>query len=284
MYLRGPGGDRSFALRSRSVPELDQLNAEVKFKEIVPGQLYAFREAPRQKSEFQQVRAIESVRSRWKVEWVEPNPGLTDYVKSVNLIVPWQERRALLREEESWERLIEACSKECPGYEHPLTDAVNIVLESTGENTWVGSKGEWSAMPDVLERIGQRAGMKLEIQYPAFLDRRGEAHLSFATAADLAQAFAASEPQTVLLSVEAEQRKYEYVAREPGNSHHVRLVQRWRAGWALCRQWAGFDEALAERDAEIHRLRRILDDLGYELRRAGQDKLVAKLERMVRGG
>lgn len=205
-------------------------------------------------------------------------------MKSVNLVVPWRERRALLTEEKSWERLTETCSREWPGYEHPVTDAVNTVLDSTGEKAWVGRNGEMSAMPDVLERISQRAGMKLEIQHPAFVDRRGEAHFSFETAVALAQGFAASEPQTVLLSVDAEQREYEHAAREPGNFRQVPLVQRWRASWALCRQWAGFDEALAERDAEIQRLRRILDDVGYELRRGGQDKLVAKVERMVKGG
>lgn len=88
----------------------------------------------------------------------------------------------------------------------------------------------------------------------------------------------------MLLQVDGAQREYETQAREPGNAYMVPLVNRWRAGWALCHQWAGFDQALAERDAEIERLRRIIDDTRYELRRAGQDDLAARLDRKLRGG
>ena len=87
----------------------------------------------------------------------------------------------------------------------------------------------------------------------------------------------------MLLAVETEQRRYELEARELGNSHLVPLVNRWRAGWALCRQWAGFDEALAEREAEVERLTGIIADLRYELRRAGEDQLAEKLDRKLTG-
>jgi hypothetical protein len=97
----------------------------------------------------------------------------------------------------------------------------------------------------------------------------------------LAQAFAVAEPEAVLLQVDTEQRKYELDARQVGNSYLVPLVQQYRAGGALCRQWAGFDEALAERDREIERLRRIVEDIRYELRRAGQDDLAAEFERKL---
>jgi hypothetical protein len=100
-------------------------------------------------------------------------------------------------------------------------------------------------------------------------------------AVTLARAFAAAEPQTVLLQVETSEQRYEQESREIGNFYLVPLLQRWRAGWALCRQWAGFDEALAQRDREIGRLRRILVDMGYELRRGGHDELAQKLERKL---
>lgn len=260
-----------------------RLNVGMQLSDIRIGQEYGYRDAPRQRGPLQQVKVIERVRSKWKVEWIEPNPGLQDYVKSVNLVVRWKERRAFLRDEDSWERLEDVCDREWPGHEHPLSEAVDLVLGSTGENIWVGNRGELSAAPDVLERVTQRAGIKLEVQVPAFIDRTGEAHFPFEKAVTFAQAFAATEPETVLLGVEAAQRRWELEAREPGNYGLVSLVQRWKAGWALCRQWAGFDQALAERDAEIERLRRIIYDLGYELRRAGQDELAAKLERKVKG-
>ena len=56
-------------------------------------------------------------------------------------------------------------------------------------------------------------------------------------------------------------------AREPGNGHLVAFVNKRRATWAVARQWASFDEALAGRDAEIGRLQRITWDAIYALRR-----------------
>lgn len=41
--------------------------------DILPGRDYAFRPSYRQHTPFERVRAIELVRGRWKVEWVEPN-------------------------------------------------------------------------------------------------------------------------------------------------------------------------------------------------------------------
>jgi hypothetical protein len=205
-------------------------------------------------------------------------------VKSVNLVVPWKERRVFLKDEACWDQLIEHCQHEWPGTEHPLTEAVLTVLESSGESIWIGNRGELSARPDVLERVSTRAGVGLEMKAPAFVDRDGEVHHPFENAVTLAQAFAACEPETVLLTVDALQRQNEYEAREPGNAHLVPLIQRWKAGWALCRQWAGFDQALAERDREIERLRRILYDIEYELQRMDRDDLVGKLERKLKGG
>jgi hypothetical protein len=161
--------------------------------------------------------------------------------------------------------------------------AVDTVLESTGELIWVGNYGQMSCAPDVLERLSLRASHDLSISSPGFVDRSGEAHLPFDSALQFAQAFAAAEPQTVLLQVDTEERGYEVRAREIGNSYLVPLVQEYRAGWALCRQWAGFDQAIAEREAEIERLRRVIEEVRYELRKAGLDELLGKLDRKLRG-
>ncbi len=56
--------------------------------DIVLGAGYAIREPVREGVEFQYVRIVAKVRSgRWKAEWIDPNPGLVDYVKSANVIV-----------------------------------------------------------------------------------------------------------------------------------------------------------------------------------------------------
>jgi hypothetical protein len=83
-------------------------------------------------------------------------------------------------------------------------------------------------------------------------------------------------------------REYETKMREPGSSHLEPLVNRWRAGWALARQWAGQDEALAAKDREIERLRVIirqhLVDLPYRYPESYEPGgLARKLERGVYG-
>ena len=250
--------------------------------DIQPGQDYGSREVPKHRDELQRVKVLEKVRSKWKVEWVDPHRGLQDYVKSVQLVTPWVNRRVFLDGEKNWALLVEACARSWPGNGHPLSEAVDLILDSRGESGLrVGNHGEFTASPDALDRVLQRAKFEMPIQQPAYEDRQGRLRLPFDGAVMLARAFAAAEPQTVLLEVDTSQQRYEMEARELGNSYLVPLVQRWRAGWALCRQWAGFDEGLAERDREIERLRRVIVDLGYELRRSGQDVLAAKLDRKL---
>ena len=54
---------------------------------IEPGKHYAIREHPN--DDLQHVKIVESVRSRkWRAEWIDPNPGLIDYVASRHIIVP----------------------------------------------------------------------------------------------------------------------------------------------------------------------------------------------------
>ena len=49
------------------------------------------------------------------------------------------------------------------------------------------------------------------------------------------------------------------------------------------RKFEGSPTGLAQRDREIERLRRIVVDLRYELRRSGEDELAAKLQRKLKG-
>jgi hypothetical protein len=68
--------------------------------EIKPGLQYAVREKREPGTPFQRVRILEHIRgNKWKAEWIEPNPGLIDYVESGQLIVPWKQRRPFLEEE-----------------------------------------------------------------------------------------------------------------------------------------------------------------------------------------
>jgi len=48
----------------------------------------------------ERVRVIEHVRrNKWKVQWIDPNPGLVDYVETKQLMVQWKDRKAFLQED-----------------------------------------------------------------------------------------------------------------------------------------------------------------------------------------
>lgn len=176
----------------------------------------------------------------------------------------------------------EACERSWPGISHPVSEAVDLTLDSTGEVAWIDNTGALCASPDALERIAKRASCDIQLVSPAFLDRDGTVRVPFDVALELARAFARVEPQTVLWEVDTVERKYEWEARELGNENLVPILNCLWACWALCRQWAGFDEAIAQREREIERLRRILEDLRYNLRRSGRDELAAKLDRKLK--
>jgi len=61
----------------------------------------------------------------------------------------------------------------------------------------------------------------------------------------------------------------------------VPLLNEYRASWALIRQWAGHDAAVAQREAEIQRLERLVWDAVYALQKAGLDKQAAKLRHAI---
>jgi hypothetical protein len=63
--------------------------------------------------------------------------------------------------------------------------------------------------------------------------------------------------------------------------HIVGLLNECRASWALIRQWAGHDAAVAQREAEIQRLERLVWDAVYALQKAGLDGEAARLRRAI---
>ncbi|HEY6253983.1 MAG TPA: hypothetical protein VI685_28850 [Candidatus Angelobacter sp.] len=102
--------------------------------QIRQGRDYGMREKSRPGVPLQHVRIIEHVRgNKWKVKWIEPNPGLVDYVQSPQLVCAWNDRKAFLKEEADAERLRE--HNERNGYEGdaPIDLALTEVFENVGE-------------------------------------------------------------------------------------------------------------------------------------------------------
>ncbi len=254
-------------------------------RRIEIGGEYGLREPPRPGVPLQRVKVLELVRSsRWRVEWIEPNPGLVDFVLSPSIVVPWEQRASFLRDEESHERLLRDSKQHWPGHDHPLSGAVDTVLQSTGEVIRSDNRGIFSCAPDVLERLAMRAG--IGVPTLGYLDRHGVHHFPFSAALDLARSFAAAEPATVLLQADIEQRIENAEARDPGNACILPVLNRHRADRALVRQWAGHDTELALRDAEIERLRTLIRRSVSELQSATCDprSLAHRLARGLGGG
>jgi hypothetical protein len=60
----------------------------------------------------------------------------------------------------------------------------------------------------------------------------------------------------------------------------IPLLNQYRASWALIRQWTGHDPAVAEREAYIESLQRLVWDAIYALQKAG-DSDAARLRRVL---
>ena len=102
--------------------------------EIKPKTEYAFREKRVPGSPIERVRVIEHIRgNKWKTEWMEPNPGLIHYAESAQLVCPWKERRAFLKEEEDCERLLKHNDELGYAENSPIAHALYEVFESLGE-------------------------------------------------------------------------------------------------------------------------------------------------------
>jgi hypothetical protein len=252
-------------------------------KQIIPGKKYALRDSG--DTEFQLVKVLEQVRGKWKVEWIDPNPGLVDYVKSRAIICPWSERKAFAKDEQNAVMMKERIARSWPGEKHPLNVAAEEVISATGDQV-ILMRGILEGRQDALERVAERAGYKWPPGGFSYTDRHGECHYPWETAIELAKAFAAAEPQTVLLHIDIVEREWEIEATHPGSSYLVYLLEEYRAAWAIVRQWASFDADRARLHAEIERLRKLIDEAIWRLRKDNVDpeNVSRWLSRSVKGG
>ena len=244
--------------------------------------IYAMREKRTHEVPFQRVTAIEHIRrNKWKVRWVDPNPGLVDYVESGQLVVAWKNLKAFVREENNADKLREHNKR--VGYDHdesPVVRALYEVYDNVGEGLSF-YRGVLTGRAEAIARFRARIRDQVEAESPyAYQDRNGEWHLPYDSALSMAMKFCAVEPAGVLLDVETTERKWELEARH-GADHLVGLLNEYRASWALIRQWAGHDAAIAQREAEIQRLERLVWDAIYALQKGGLDAESARLRRAL---
>jgi hypothetical protein len=252
--------------------------------EIRSGTHYAYREKRTPGSPFDRVKVIEHVRAnKWKVEWVNPNPGLIDYVESVQLVAPWKEHKKVLKEENDRALMEEHNLKAGYVLKSPITNALSEIFESVGDEItfWGGSlRGKPEAIDRLKARVGQPPGKYAAFSY---VDRQGLLFLPFDEALEIAKKFCAVEPQPVLVRIEAGERDWLQKARTLGEEYIVPLLNEYQAAWALIRQWTGHDPAIAAREDHIKKLERLVWDAIYALQKAGLDSESARLRRAIAG-
>jgi hypothetical protein len=161
----------------------------------------------------------------------------------------------------------------------PVAKAIYEVFESVGDDVSF-YRGVLSGSAEALERVRTRAQMNPANAFSiSYTDRRGKLHMPFDEALELGRRFCAIEPTTVLTGVESTERKWSQQARRPGEEYIVSLLNEYRAVWWLIRQWTGHDPAIAQREAEIAKLERLVWDAVYALQKAGLDREATRLRR-----
>ena len=250
---------------------------------LVEGRFYAFREKRGAGAPMLKVKLLEKVgrRGHVRVRYEDgPHPGLEEYVATRQLVVSWGDRKALLRDEERFARIEQTVKRDSAREE-----AISTVLAASGEPS--AGAGNWVSMPeDEIQRIADRAGLSehpAELHPLGFVDRHGEVQLPLDGAERLARAFAAAEPENVLMYIDDHEEELKRRGNVAGDRYLHDVLRQYQPGWALARQWAGFDRAVEELQKEIGRLRSLVSRAAYELKDAGAEDKSRRLLRALDG-
>lgn len=255
--------------------------------EIKAGKEYVLREKRGSDVPLQRIKILQHIRGKkWKAEWIEPNPGLIDYVESQMLVISWKERKAYFRDEERSKQLQADNEKHDCKEDSPLANVLSQVFESLGEKELFFYRGVLEASPEALDRVKERAkispknGSEITTKI-SYIDRFGKVQIPYAEALGLAKAICMSEPKTVLVNIESTEREWVQEVSKPGNEYILSLLNEYRASWAIIRQWAGYEAAISQKEAQIQRLERLVLDAIYALQKAGQDNEASRLRRAL---
>ncbi len=254
---------------------------------LVVGRHYAFRDKVTPGTPLLKVKLLDKVGrgGRVKIRFEDgPHPGLEEYARTRQLIVPWGQRRALMRDEERLESLAEHHAR--VGASRAVAGAISAVLESSGEPSAYCTTDGLAMPEEELDGIVSRAGLKeapADLHPLAFRDRHGQVHLPIEAAEGLARAFAAAEPQTVLMYIQDREEEYKTRGYQPGERIYHQFLREDAPGFALARQWAGIEQEVEQLQNEIGRLRRLVSMAAYDLRDAGKEHKSRRLLRALEG-
>lgn len=253
---------------------------------LTEGRYYAYREKRTRGAPLVKVKLLSKLpqRRKVKIRYAEgPYPGLEEYVLMQRLIVPWGERRALLRDEERSTRIDEVSGGHLDA---ARAEAVATVLASSGEpSAWAEPSG--LSMPEQeVDRIARRAGLAEDparLHPLGFVDRHGEVHLPLDGAEVLARAFAAAEPQTVLMYIEDHEQELKVGGYAAGDRYKHDLLRQYMPGFAIARQWAGHEREIEGLQKELGRLQGLVSMAAADLSALGADGKARRLRRALEG-
>jgi len=258
----------------------------VESQALVIGRSYAYREKRSPDCPLLRVKLLDKVgrKGKLRIRFDDgPHPGLEEYVSSRQLIVPWGDRTALLRDEDRAARLHEYAAGIA---DKALTEAVSAALVSTGEPGAYAGETITSMREEELQRILDRAGVPTpptELHPLAYRDRHGEVHLPLDAMAAVAKAFAAAEPETVVRYIDDEEEELRLKGDQPGERWYHQYLRELSPGFALARQWAGLAHEAEMLRKEIARLRSLISGAAYDLKSAGQERQAQRLQRALEG-
>jgi len=262
------------------------------FADIEVGKIYGVRDgrASLRDRPVHKVKVLAKLddKKRSKVQYLEgEREGLEEFLPSKQFLARWTEVKRVLRDEERLERLRLASLE---GFNPVVWKAVSLVIEATGEEaiwtTW-GSHGVHclQVTSSELSRIQERFGLEpLESLHPlGFTDRQGTLNLPVQAAETIAMHIASKEPQAVLLCIQQEEEELLAAGYQPGMRHRHEMLREHQPAFALARQWAGLKGEAELLTREIDRLRTILVQTIWTLKRNGADNEARRLERALEG-
>ena len=128
-------------------------------------------------------------------------------MRTRQLLVPWGERQAFLRDEEKARSFAEARGRP----NQALSGAICAAMVATGYNdAWAEDDGAIEMEAAELREVARLAGLPQNLEdlhEAAYVDRHGGMHLPAEVAEKLAHAYAAAEPEAVLMYIEDEENE-----------------------------------------------------------------------------
>ena len=250
------------------------------------GRWYAYRGKRRSQYPMLKIKLLDKVRRKGKIKIRfedGPHPGLEEYISTRQLVVPWGQRHAVLRDE----KRAAALDAHAAQFADPaLGEAASAVLESTGE-PGAGAAAAGTMMSESeLQRIIDRAGLPTapaDLHPLAYRDRHGNVHLPLEATVELARAFAAAEPTTVIGYLDDQEEEMRLRGNQPGERWWHSYLREKAPGFAIARQWAGLEQEAEMLRKEIARLRSLVSRAAYDLEQAGAQGKARRLLRALEG-